>query len=632
MSVLTCENVSLVYGTDHILKDVSFSVNAGERLGIIGVNGAGKSSLANVIAGRIEPTEGRVILQNGASVGMLAQRTEDGFRGMTVYEAAASSYAGLIAAESRLDSLLARAAEEPDALTEYEKLRHDFELRGGNEYKTKIKSMLARFGFGGDMNGFPVDSLSGGQKTRLALASLLISDKDIIILDEPTNHLDTDTIEWLEDHIISSARTFLIISHDRYFLDRVTTDTLELENLEVTKYTGGYSEFVEKKRKATETQQKHYDLQQKEIKRIEAYIENQIRWGQEQNFVAAKSRRKLLDKIERVEKPKAPPKTIRVGIKSASSGYSVLSVRGISKAFGENRLFENMSFELSRGERVMLIGANGCGKSTLLKIINGLVPADSGVCEFGYAQKVGYYDQEIQLLDENNTVLDEMLQADPTLIPVRARTILGAYGFTGDDAFKKVSVLSGGERARLSIAKLVLGKMSLLILDEPTNHLDIPSKEAFETALSDYEGTILAVSHDRYFINRLGTRIIEIDKAGYENGYLDFRGRYGGFLEKRVKRAETKTVSADTAGKTGFENAKKKRSEKRSKEKRSEFLATEIARLEKRLSGIEKETADNPTDYVLLSELDAEQDTVKKTLDAYYDEYVALEDELNAEA
>ncbi|MBO4794818.1 MAG: ABC-F family ATP-binding cassette domain-containing protein, partial [Clostridia bacterium] len=373
------------------------------------------------------------------------------------------------------------------------------------------------------------------------------------------------------------------------------------------------------------------EQQQKEIKRIEAYIENQYRWGQEQNFIAAKSRQKLLDKIERVEKPKTPPKSVKINFQSKSSGYSVLSVRNVTKRFGDNVLFDGISFEISRGERVMVIGANGCGKSTLLKIITGSLDADSGVCELGYAQSAGYYDQEIQLLDENNTVLDEMLQADKTLIPVRARTILGSFGFTGDDAFKKVGVLSGGERARLSIAKLILKKVSLLILDEPTNHLDSPSKEAFETALESFEGTVLAVSHDRYFINRLGTRIIEIDREGYENGYFDFRGNYGEFLQKRRKAEPVKENSRDAAGKADFENAKKKKSERRTREKRFEFLTSEIARLEARLGEIDDETAENPADYVLLASLDAEQNEIRALLDGYYDEYITLEEELNSD-
>ena len=631
LSIITCDNVSLFYGTDCILKNVSFSVNAGERLGIIGVNGAGKSTLASIVAGKTEPTSGSVYVRNDRTVGMLSQRVEDDFRGKTVYEAAVSSFAHLAKAEEELETLLARAERYPSALSLYEKQRHDFELKGGNEYKTRVRSMLARFGFGADMRDFPADSLSGGQKTRLALAALLISEKDIVILDEPTNHLDTDTVEWLEDYILGSKSTFIIISHDRYFLDRVTTDTLELENLTAAKYTGSYSQFAEKKRAATETRQKHYELQQKEIKRIEAYIENQIRWGREKNFIAAKSRQKLLDKIERIEKPKAPPKSVRIDIHSATSSFSVLSVRHVSKSFGELKLFGDMSFDISRGERVMLIGANGCGKSTLLKIINGALEPDSGVCEFGYGQAVGYYDQEIQLLDEENTVLDEMLSADETLIPVRARTILGAYGFTGDDAFKKVNVLSGGERARLSIAKLVLKKTSLLVLDEPTNHLDIPSKEAFETALEAYEGTVLAVSHDRYFINRLGTRIIEIDASGYEKGYFDYRGDYAAFLAHRVKTDRPKETVKETAGKADYENSKKKKSERRSKEKRLAFLKAETERLEKRARDAEAEAAANPTDYKLLASLDEELRGLRATLDGLYDEYLILEEELESE-
>ncbi len=631
MNILTCDGVSLIYGTEYILKDISFSLNAGARLGVIGVNGAGKSTLASVIAGKIEPTSGTVSVQSGIKVGMLAQRAEDDFRGKTVYGAAAACFADLAAAEERLQQVLASAESDPNRLIEYERLRHDFEIKGGNEYKTRIKSMLARFGFGADMRDFPADSLSGGQKTRLALASLLISDNDIIILDEPTNHLDTDTIEWLESYILSSPRTFIIISHDRYFLDRVTTDTLELENLTVTQYKGGYSEFAEKKRAALETQRKHYELQQKEIKRIEAYIENQIRWGREKNFIAAKSRQKLLDKIERIERPKEPPRSVRINFQSKSSGYSVLSVRNLSKRFGENVLFTDFSAEISRGERVLIIGANGCGKSTLLKIITGSVAADSGVCELGYGQTAGYYDQEVQLLDENNTVLDEMLQADKTLLPVNARTMLGSFGFTGDDAFKKVNVLSGGERARLSIAKLILKKVSLLILDEPTNHLDIPSKEAFETALESFDGTVLAVSHDRYFINRIGTRIIEIDRAGYPKGYFDFRGGYGEFLQKRQKAEPVKEGPKEAAGKADFENSKKKKSERRTREKRYAFLSGEIARLESRLGEIEKLSAENAADYVLLASLDAEQNGIREILDKYYDEYITLEDEMTAD-
>lgn len=627
MSILVCSDISLSYGTKEILKNVSFSVNEGEKVGIIGVNGAGKSTLANIIAGRTQPTSGSVYIPGDVSVGMLSQRTEDDFRGKTVYGVAVSSFAELVKTESRLDDMLSRLSERPSLISEYEKLRHDFEIKGGNEYKTKVKSMLARFGFPKETWDSDAGMLSGGQKTRLALASLLMSGKDVIILDEPTNHLDVDTVEWLESFVSSSSKTFLIISHDRYFLDRVTNVTVEIEYLTATRYTGGYTAFKEKKKQLAEIQEKHYELQQKEIKRLEAYIKNQIRWGREKNFIAAKSRQKAVDRIERIEKPKAPPKSMKLSIHTTASSHSVLSVRNLSKSFGSLRLFENLSFEVTKGERVVIIGANGCGKSTLLKIINGIVEPDTGVCEPGYSQVIGYYDQEVQLLDENNTVLDELLEAEPSLLPVEARTILGSYGFRGDDAFKRVNVLSGGERARLSIAKLVLKNVSFLILDEPTNHLDIPSKEAFEDALASYEGTILAVSHDRYFINTLATRIIEIDKNGYNAGYSDFRGNYAEFLEKRVKNAPKSEESKVGSSKAEFENAKKEKAKSKAREKRYAFLTDEIPRIECRLEELEKEMAEKASDYVRVGEIDAEMTSLRETLDGYYDEYLLLEEE-----
>ncbi len=627
MSILVCDGISLSYGTKEILKNISFSVNEGEKVGIIGVNGAGKSTLANIIVGNIIPTSGSVFIPGNVSVGMLSQRSEDDFRGKTVYGAAVSAFSELVTAEAELEDMLSRLASKPSLVTEYERRRHDFEIKGGNEYKTKVKSMLARFGFPKETWDSDADNLSGGQKTRLALASLLMSGKDVIILDEPTNHLDVDTVEWLESFVSSSPKTFLIISHDRYFLDRVTNVTVEIEHLTSTKYTGGYTAFKEKKKQLAEIQQKHYELQQKEIKRLEAYIENQIRWGREKNFIAAKSRQKAVDRIERIEKPKSEPKAMKLSIHTTSSSHSVLSVRNLSKSFGNLKLFENLSFEISNGERVMIIGANGCGKSTLLKIINGIIEPDSGISEPGYSQVIGYYDQEVQLLDENNTVLDELIDAEPSLLPVQARTILGSYGFRGDDAFKQVNVLSGGERARLSIAKLVLKKVSFLILDEPTNHLDIPSKEAFEEAIASYEGTVLAVSHDRYFINKLGTRIIEIDREGYDAGYNDFRGSYSLFLEKRVKNQPKAQEAKPGSSKSEFENAKKEKSNRKSKEKRYAFLTDEIPRLEEKLKELEKEMTENASDYVRVGEIDAEMTTIRETLDSYYDEYLLIEEE-----
>ncbi len=626
MNVIVCDKISLSYGTKEILKDVSFSVNEGVKLGVIGINGAGKSTLANIISGRVAPTSGNTYIPGNVSVGMLDQRNEDDFKGKTVFACAVSAFAELTAAEERLENLLTRIPDNPSLAVEYERLRHDYELKGGNEYRTKIKSTLARFGFTADTWDAPAETLSGGQKTKLALAALLMSGMDVIILDEPTNHLDESAVDWLESFIAASPKTFIIISHDRYFLDKVTTETLELENLTATIYSGSYTLFKEKKSQLTEIQRKHYELQQKEISRLEAFIENQRKWNRERNIIAAESRQKAIDRMEKVARPKAPPKNVNITIHTTSSSFAVLSVRNLSKAFGELKLFNDLSFELTKGERVMIIGANGCGKSTLLKIINGITEPDSGVCELGYSQVVGYYDQEVQLLSETNTVVGELMEADGDLTPGRARGVLASYGFYGEDAFKPVSVLSGGERARLSIAKLVLKKVSFLILDEPTNHLDIPSKEVFESALSAYEGTILAVSHDRYFINALGNRIIEIDKDGYPGGYLDFKGNYSLFLQKRAKLPPVLSEGREKSAREEYEAEKRARGLKKSREKRFGFLKTEIPRLEDKLAKLERAANECASDYVALAEIDEENRAVRAALDALYDEYLMLEE------
>ncbi|NLN56239.1 MAG: ABC-F family ATP-binding cassette domain-containing protein [Clostridiales bacterium] len=626
MSILVCDGISLSYGTKEIIRNISFSINEGAKLGIIGVNGAGKSTLASIIAGRITPTSGNVYIPSDVSVGMLAQHNEGEFENKTLYDFALSAFSGLLETEKRLDTLLSKIPENPSLAGEYERLRHDFEIRGGNEYKTRVKSMLSRFGFDSEKWDTPASLLSGGQKTRLALASLLVSGKDIFILDEPTNHLDEDTTRWLEEFVSQSPKTFIIISHDRYFLDKATTETLEIENLTATKYTGSYSAFKEKKKQLREIQQKHYELQQREIKRLEVFIETQRRWGQERNFITIASRQKAIDRMEKVERPKAGPKKINISIHTTASSFSVLSVRGLSKSYGDNKLFDNLSFEITKGEKAVIIGANGCGKSTLLKIINGITEPDKGVCEPGYSQVVGYYDQEVMLLNDENTVIEELIEADNSLLPAQARNILASYGFYGDDAFKKVINLSGGERARLSIAKLVLKKVTFLILDEPTNHLDIPSKEVFEEALLNFEGTVLAVSHDRYFIKTIATRIIEIDKEGYENGYFDFKGNYELFLQKRQKIPPAVSNDKTKSSRGEYEAEKKARSRKRLREKRFGFLSEEIPRLEERLKILEKEYSEYSADYVKLGALYEEITGIKAQLDSLYDEYLTLEE------
>lgn len=629
MSILNCDNISLSYGTKEIIKNITFSLNDGEKMGIIGVNGAGKSTLLNIICGKTEPTTGTVSIRKDCTVGMLNQIIDTDFIGKTVYEYAVSAFESLIRTERELEELADRLKDDPSLTDQYTSRLYDFKLKGGAEYKTKTKSFLARFGFRADMYDFPAENLSGGQRTRLALATLLLTDSKLIILDEPTNHLDIETVEWLEDYIRSSSAAFMIVSHDRFFLDRVTTTTLEIENLTATKYQGGYSEFKEKKRKLTEDAAKHYEQQQKEIKRLEAFIENQRKWNRERNIIAAESRQKAIDRMVKFEKPKAPPKSINIVVQSVSGSSDVLSVRHLSKSFDGNSLFSDLSFELKKGDRMLVIGPNGCGKSTLLKIINGQLKADSGVCELGYSQTVGYYDQEIQQLNPANTVIEELLETDPDMTTGDARNRLAQYGFYGDDVFKEVCLLSGGEKARLSICKLVMQSVSFLILDEPTNHLDIPSKEILENALLSYGGTILAVSHDRYFIRSLSTRILEIDKIGFADGYAVFNGGYDAYIARRRKQsAPTVTEAApESAAKSDYLAAKREKSQKRSEMKRYAFLGKEIERLEKREKEIEVAMLEKSSDYKLLSELSDETARIKETLECYYEEYFALAEE-----
>ncbi|MDL2287569.1 ABC-F family ATP-binding cassette domain-containing protein [Eubacteriales bacterium OttesenSCG-928-G02] len=630
MSILTCNNISLEYGTKEIIKNISFSVNESAKLGVIGVNGAGKSTLLKIITGQIEATSGDIFISKDKKIGYINQQLEQTLVNTTVFEYALSPFSHLIKMENTMRELESHLGDNINNAEKYAALQHNYYLNGGNEYLFKVKSYLSLFSFSPEMYDFPAEKLSGGQKTRLALLTLLLSEVDIFLLDEPTNHLDIKAVEWFESFIKSSNKTFIVISHDRYFLDKIATDILEIENLTSTVFTGNYSQFIEKKQQAIEIQTKHYELQQKEIKRIESIIENQRRWGQERNFITIKSKQKQIDRIERIDKPKAPPKTISINLTAGSKSHQILSVRNLSKSFGENNLFSDLSFDMYNKEKLFLIGSNGCGKSTFLKIINNKLPPDSGVFEIGYSQIVGYYDQEIQILDPNNMVIDELFLMKPNMLPSEARKILAGYGFYGEDVFKKVEVLSGGEKARLSIMKLVQNNAGFLILDEPTNHLDIASKEILENALIDFDGAILCVSHDRYFINKLATRIIELDKTKYETGYIDYKGKYSNF------KAETELIAAksdiviksDKTGKDDFNNRKKEKSKLKSASKRIVILENTIPEKEKELKDLEKELNLNAHDYKKVESLYTQLELVKTEIEVLYDEYFSLQEEL----
>ena len=629
MSILICNGVSLSYGADVVLDNITFSVNAGDKVGVIGVNGAGKSTLFSIIRNKLDATNGDVFISNGVEIGCLEQINDAHRFECTIFEAAVSAFAKLIKLENNINALRERMEDGDETVIKaFVSETEQFNLLGGNEYIGKTKSMLAKFGFPESELNKNADALSGGQKTKLLLVKLLLSDPDIMLLDEPTNHLDHTAREWLENYINSSKKTFLIISHDRYFLDKTTTKTLEISHGVSEMYDGNYSTFRAKKKALDEAKLKHYNLQQKEIARLEAFIENQRKWNREKNIIAAESRQKTIDKMVKLEKPKEKEKGINFRISnSGAMSNDVLSVRSLSMSYPNNDLFENLSFELKRGDRLFVIGSNGCGKSTLIKILTGRETQKSGIFELGYNQTIGYYDQEQQLLDQNNSVIDEIWSVYSDKTNTQIRSMLAQFGFRGDDVFKSISVLSGGERARLSIAKMVACGVSLLILDEPTNHLDIDSCEMLETALQEYEGTIITVSHDRYFIQNLATAILEIDKNGFDNGYSFKKSTYNEYIEKCNKNEIVITKRDEGAGKTDFEEAKQRKNQYRSAKNKLTITEKEIAELETALSELKlKENDVNITsDYVALNELYNNKTKIEERIDYLYEELEKLE-------
>ena len=630
MSILVCSSVSLSYGSDTILENVTFAANEGDKFGVIGVNGAGKSTLFSIIKGTLETSSGDVFISNGASVGCLEQINDAHRFNTTIYEAAVSAFSELIRLDNEIAGVRSRMENgDETAIKPFADYSEKFNTHGGNEFRGKTKSMLAKFGFSEYDFEKSADSLSGGQKTKLLLVKLLLSDPDIMLLDEPTNHLDANTCEWLEGYISSSKKTFLIISHDRYFLDRTTNKTLEISHGRSETYTGNYSTFREKKKALDEAKLKHYKLQQKEIARLEAFIENQRKWNREKNIIAAESRQKTIDKMVKLEKPKEKEKGISFSIShSGAMSNDVLSVRALSMSYPGIELFNNLSFELKRGERLFVIGANGCGKSTLIKILTGRETQKSGIFELGYNQTIGYYDQEQQLLDQNSNVIEEIWSVYSDKTNTQIRSMLAQFGFRGDDVFKSIAVLSGGERARLSIAKMVACGVSLLILDEPTNHLDIDSREMLEQALRDYDGTIITVSHDRYFIKGLATAILEINKNGFDSGYCYKKCSYDEYIEKRIVN-EAEAVRNDVgASKASFEEAKQRKNQFRSAKTKYAQTEAEIEQLENELNNVKLKQQDQEitSDYKLLNELFEREKALEDRIDLLYSELERLEE------
>ena len=636
MIILSASDVTLSFGTDVVLSNMSLGVNEGDKIGIVGVNGAGKSLFMKILCGDIEPSDGEVFLAKDKRVGYLEQNTGlDSDKG--VFEEMCMAFPELVFAEKRLTELTELMQSDTDSEShmklakEYTSLEEKFKSNGGYEYKSRISSMLLGLGFDSQTHDMCIHSLSGGQKTRLAIARLLLSEPDVIMLDEPTNHLDIETVEWLEEYLKGYKKSLIVISHDRYFLDKVTKKTYEIENTCGKLYSCSYTEYVKRKEADRKADEKHYNQQQKEIARLEAFIENQRRWNRERNIIAAESRMKALDRMEKLEKPKALPSSISFRFELGENGKcpdKILEVTGLSKSFPQKKLFENISFLLHGGDKMFVVGKNGVGKSTLLKILCGKILKDYGSFEYAKGLSIGYYDQEHQGLDGSNTVIDELWNCFPNKTQTEIRSVLAGFLFTADDVFKKVEVLSGGEKARLTFAKLMLEKSDLLILDEPTNHLDAPSREVLEGALAGYDGTVLCVSHDRYFINKLANRILEMS----ENSVFDFRGNYSSFTEyKNLEKATSQSCegqkNAPSDAKSDYIKSKEQRNRRKNAEKKLAETENAISELETLLT--ENAAAqENCSDYQTAARLFDEAENAKKKLEELYALWEALQLEL----
>lgn len=531
--ILACQNISKAFGTDQILKSVSFHVNDKEKAAIVGINGAGKSTLLKIIMKELQADEGEVILAKGSTIGYLAQHQNLSSEStildemMTVKQDVIDLDRSIRALEH--DMKHAEGNKLDQMLETYTRLVHEFELKNGYAYRSEVTGILKGLGFSEDEFDKKVSTLSGGQKTRIALGKLLLSKPDIILLDEPTNHLDLISIAWLETFLLNYSGAVLVVAHDRYFLDKVVSKVIELDHTKCQTYEGNYTAYAQKKAQLQSAMLKQFLNQQQEIKHQEEVIAKLRSFNREKSIKRAESREKMLDKIERVERP-VEQSQIHFNLEPRiTSGNDVLTITGLAKSFGQLTLFKNLNFEIKRGEKVAIIGNNGTGKTTILKIINGQTDPDDGEIKLGSKVHVGYYDQEHQVLDPEKTLFDELQDTYPYLDNTTVRNILAAFLFTEDDVFKRIKDISGGERGRVSLAKLMLSEANLLILDEPTNHLDIASKEILENAINNYSGTVLYVSHDRYFINKTATRILDLT----EQSLLNYIGNYDYYLEKK---------------------------------------------------------------------------------------------------
>ena len=591
--ILSVSNISKSFLDKNILSNVSFHLEASDKAALVGINGAGKTTLLKIIVGQLAPDEGIVTFSKGSSFGYLAQNSEIS-EDTTIYDYLLQVKESLLLLEKEIRNTEKKMKDCKDEqlavlMNQYASMTEQFERQGGYRYQSELIGVLKGLGFLEEEFHHPVSHLSGGQKTRVALGKLLLSQPDLIILDEPTNHLDMNSISWLENYLLNYKGAVLIVSHDRYFLDKIAGKVIELDRAKCTVFTGNYSDYSIKKEHMRATLLQAYLKQQQEIKHQEEVIEKLKAFNREKSIKRAESREKMLEKIERIDKPTEVSSEMRLTLKPRiTSGNDVLNVQGLSKSFPGHPLFKELSFTIKRGEHIAIIGDNGSGKTTLLKIINQIIDADTGSLKLGTNVSIGYYDQEHHVLHKEKTLFQEISDEYPTLTNVEIRNTLAAFLFTGDDVFQQISSLSGGERGRVSLAKLMLSESNFLILDEPTNHLDIVSREILESAINNYEGTVLYVSHDRYFINRTATRILELSDYTLTN-YL---GNYDYYLEKKpqiiLPQKETplfKSSSTSDALSIQKKNDYRQRKEEQAALRKKE---REISRTEERIHAIEE--------------------------------------------
>ena len=638
--ILAVNHIEKSYGIDTILENITFHIEEREKTAIVGVNGAGKTTLFRILTGEISADGGDVFLKKETTMGYMAQNQQiESSR--TIYEEMLSVFEKILTAEVRLREIENEMThlsgkELSDMMEDYASLQHEFEQNDGYSYKSRLKGVLKGLGFGEDEFDRPLSQLSGGQKTRVYLGKLLLSKPDLLLLDEPTNHLDIASIEWLEDFLKTYDGSVLIISHDRYFLDKIVTKVVEIENRKSTVYNGNYTAYMNQKAINRDIQQKAYENQQRELKRQEEVIRTLKAFNREKSIKRAESREKQLEKIERIDRPDSLPSHMRLTLTPRIiSGSDVLHAEELSKSYGGQRIFRHVNLDIKRGETVAIIGPNGVGKSTLFKMLLGEVPSDSGLMRFGTNVHVGYYDQEQQKLDSNKTIFDEISDTYPTLTAGEIRNMLAAFVFTEDDVFKQVSSLSGGEKGRVSLAKIMLSKANLLMLDEPTNHLDMFSKEVLEDALNRYEGTVVYISHDRYFINKIAQIILELSPEGITR----YEGNYDYYMEKKAERARKEALLAAEQPAKGAAPAPVqtmtdtksdwlKQKEQQAAERK---LAAKIAKVEKAIEETEaaiakadEDMAAASSDYAKAQEIFEEKTKLEEKLEELYEEWEGL--------